>query len=129
MQRPSAHGLFLCQEVARHDDGRRTLFGMFDSLTADAFPCVAPRFTVYAALTDGQGRVPLNLTVTDIDNEIELLAESFLINMADPLGTSHLRIRSGNLVIPESGEDLFELHCENELICHRRLRVEGNEVS
>jgi hypothetical protein len=128
MQRPSALGLLLCEQVIRDSEtGRRTFVGAFDSLTADEFPFVSPPLTVYAALTNGQGRIRLELRVTDIDDEVDLAVEGLTVDLPGPLDLAHVRFRFRGLSFPEPGHYLFQLFAENEPICHRRLHIRESE--
>ena len=128
MQRPTALGLFLCEQVIiDRESGLRTLVGLFDARVCRAFPCPSLPFTVYAALTDGQGRIDLGLSVTDIDDEVELANESLTLQLPDPLAIAHVRFRFRSLLFPEAGQYLFQLYAQGSALCHRRLHIQAAE--
>ena len=65
---PVALALILCDYV--HIDpatGRRTILGTFYALEAASFPTTYPKMAVYAALTDGRGRIPITIRLVDVD--------------------------------------------------------------
>jgi hypothetical protein len=124
MQRPSALGLFLCDQVIfDRDTNRPTPVGIFSTLRCDRFPSAAHSFDVFAALTDGQGQVTLEITVTrlDTDQEASVIRREF--DFPDPLAVLNLRFRVRTLSFPVPGVYLFELLADGEVICHRRLTV------
>lgn len=129
MQRPTALGLFLCDQVILDQyTGRRSLVGMFEALNCRDVPFTPPPFTAYAALTDGQGQIRLELRVTDIDEEVELAVERLTVELPGPLDTAHVRFRFHRLPFPDAGHYLVELFVEDEPICHRHLVIHQLEA-
>src|SRR5262245_33284075 len=119
MQRPSALGLFLCDQVlVDRDSGKRTLVGLFDTLACPLFPFVCHRLIVYAALTDGQGRMAFDLVLSDIETEEQLSVRSIEAELPGPLTVAHFLVRYESLVFPAPGQYRFELFADQGPICH-----------
>lgn len=128
MQRPTALGLTLCDQVILDTyTGKRTLVGMFDELFCDGVPFIPPPLWVYAALTDGQGRIALDLVVSDMETEEELVVVQHEMEFTSPLSITHLRMNFPDLQFPRSGYFLFQLSAEGFPVCHRRLHIVPNE--
>jgi len=124
MQRPSALGLFLCDQViVDRDSGRRTPFNLFEAVNCTEFPVTLKNFDVYANLTDGQGRMRLALIVSDVETGDQILNHTVAIELPDPLAVAHVRFRLRDVSFPTAGQYLFELSVEGEIICHRRLNL------
>src|SRR4051794_24970728 len=101
MQRPTALGLFLCDQVLIDGETRKwTLVGSFNVAYGGEFPHVPPPFVAYAELTDGQGRMTLTLSVSDVDEEEQLATETADVDFDDPLATYHVRFRFPHLSFP-----------------------------
>jgi hypothetical protein len=128
MARPTALGLFLCDQVIiDRETGKRTLVGLFDVLRCPEIPYTVPPFAVSAALTDGQGQCVLDLVVSDIDTAEQLAVASAQVDFDNPLALFHVRFRFPALSFPVAGQYLFELFADDEPICHRRLHVQLSE--
>jgi hypothetical protein len=128
MQRPAALGLMLCDQViVERETGKPTLVGVFTALACSQFPSTPRPFDVFAALTDGQGHVALDLVVSEIETEEQLSAQSLEQDFPDPLQVVNVRFRFRALSFPAAGNYLFELLAEGESICHRRLVVRLSE--
>jgi len=128
MQRPSALGLTLCDQIIiDRETLKPSLIGVFTAFSSNHFPTSPRHIEVFAALTDGQGRVVLDLVVTNLNTEEQIAGRSMEQEFPDPLRTIHARFRLLALSFPEPGTYLFELRLEDEVICYRRLSVHQRE--
>jgi hypothetical protein len=124
MQRPSALGLMLCDHVVfEHGTLKPTLVGIFTTLASEPFPSVPRPIDVFAALTDGLGRMVLDLVVTRLEDDQQISAQSVEQEFRDPLQVVNVCFRFRSLSFPAPGQYLFQLLAEGEPVCHRRLRV------
>jgi hypothetical protein len=113
MQRPSDLGLMLCDHVLfEHRTLKPTLVGIFTTLASEAFPSVPRPIDVFAALTDGQGRMVLDLVVTRLDMDQQISAQSIEQEFLDPLQVVNVCFRFRSLAFPEAGHYLFQLLAE-----------------
>ena len=105
---PICLSLLLCdQVVADASTGKMSILGMFQSVTAAAFPTILPRCAVWIELTNGHGETPVLLrlaraTPEDIDGDV-LLEIGFTVPFHDPR-TVHLHhVSVTGLQLPEEG--------------------------
>src|SRR5262249_42449853 len=68
---PLALSMVLADHVHRDPaSGKFFILGTYNSVLAPAFPRACQPLVIYVALTDGHGRVPLRLVLTDADEEL-----------------------------------------------------------
>ncbi len=124
LQRPTAVGLILCQEVIIEETTRRaTLVNTMDWLRCPAFPSPPQRLVAYAVLRDGLGDAAMALTVSRLDTLDELKEKRWRMRFADPL--RHLRVvmRYTDLFFPVPGRYAFGLSADGELVTQTVLQV------
>ncbi|MCI0463325.1 MAG: hypothetical protein L0Z62_40780 [Gemmataceae bacterium] len=122
-QRPAAIGLMLCDHVLFEQGTQKpSLIGIFTGVAVEHFPG-APRFDVFAALTDGLGAGIIDLVVIRLDTDEQIEAQSMEFTFPDPLKVVNLRFRFRRLTFPAPGTYVFALHVDGEEIAHRRVRV------
>jgi hypothetical protein len=123
-QRPSAISLMLCDQVVfEHGTQKPYLLGVFTGMAADKFPTASQRFDLFAALTDGQGDVTMNLSVVHLDTNQEIYGQTMTVNFPDPLRVVNLRFRVRQLAFDAAGTYLFALTIDDQEIAARRVRV------
>jgi hypothetical protein len=124
MQRPSALGLFLCDQVILdHETLKPSLIGIFTIINGSRFPVTHGPFEVFSVLTDGQGQVVLELILTCLTTDKRILSRKLLGEFLTPLHTLNVRFRLGAITLPNPGTYLFELHADGEPVCHHRFLV------
>jgi hypothetical protein len=97
------------------------LVGLFNSIRCSGFLSAPRTFDVYALLTDGQGRMDLDVTVTDLSTDEQDDARSMEGFFSDALFRLHVRFRFATLSFPAPGHYLFELLADGQPTCHCRL--------
>jgi hypothetical protein len=131
-QRPSALSLMLCDQVLfERDTLKPTLVGVFTGIACKSFPSLPHPIDVFVVLTDGVGRVMLELVVSFLDSEEaqQINSQRMALTFANPLQVINLRFRFRQLSFPAAGTYLFELLVDEEPLCHRRVRVYQSEES
>lgn len=122
--RPVALGLFLCDQAIVEEATRKTsLVGMFNHLTAKQFPFLPPPFTVFAALTDGQGTGRIALVVSRLETGEGIHAFRTTANFPDRLAISRMRFRIRECRFPQPGMYEFTLLIDDEWVAHNRLQI------
>jgi hypothetical protein len=122
-QRPNALGLTLCDQVVIEQGTQKPyLLGVFTGMGVGTFPTI-PRFDVFAALTDGLGRVTICLSVTHMPTDRVIYAQKQELVFPDALRVMHVRFRVRALTLTEEGDHLFALLIDEEEIAARRVRV------
>jgi hypothetical protein len=123
-QRPSAISLMLCDQVIFEQGTQKPyLLGVFTGVAADSFPTVPQRFDIFVALSDGQGRVPMTLSVVHLDTGLEVYSQKLTVRFPDPLRVVNLRFRIRQLILDEPGTYLFALMIDDQELAARRVRV------
>lgn len=79
---------------------------------------------VYAALTDGRGKVPVKLQVIDVDEEEEPIASiEGDVEFSDPRMIVEMDLHLAKLNFPGPGEYRIQLYAGSEFVIERRLLV------
>jgi hypothetical protein len=122
---PYALALVVCDLIWRDPSTHKpTILGCFSAITAAAFPAKHPLMCVFAAMTDGHGKVPIALRLTDVDEErlpiFELEGEAVF---TDPRMVVEIDFAAANLVFPTPGEYRLQLRSGSNLIVERRILV------
>lgn len=79
---------------------------------------------LFAELTDGRGKVPLSLRLTDVDDETEIFRADRELDIPDPLAVMLLITQINGVVFPAAGEYRLQLHAGNEPLMERRLLLQ-----
>jgi hypothetical protein len=124
LQRPTALGLILCQEVIIEEGTRRaTLVNTMSWLRCKTFPSPPHQVVAYALLTDGMGDASMALTITRPDTLEELAEHRWRMSFTDPLRPVPIRARYSNLSFPVAGRYAFNLFADGELVTQTVLQV------
>jgi len=127
-ERPHALSMFLCDQVTfEQHTNKPTLVGVFTGLSCNDFPSAPIRLDVFAALTNGNGHVALDLQVIRLSTDDQINGQSTEVDFPDPLKVLNLRFRFRLLSFPEPGDYMFQLSCDGDVICHRRIHVYASE--
>lgn len=104
--------------------GKRTILGCFSVIHARHFPVVHPVLAVYAAITDGRGRVPVVLQLVDVDEEHEpIFRGESEVDFTDVRTIFEIDYILANVTFPAPGEYRFQLFAAGEFLLERRLLV------
>lgn len=119
---PYPLAMLICDAV--HIDpgtGKQSILGTFSIIGARRFPVTHPRLSIYIALTDGRGKVPLRLTLVDADEEETLFESKAEVEFSDPRAIAEIAMQIGGLTFPRPGEYRFQLFAQGEHIIERRI--------
>ena len=125
IQKPYALAMVICDFIWRDlATGKCSLLGSFSFIAARNFPAVHPSLGVYAAITDGRGKIPIVFQVVDVDEVEEPIfkAESE-VDFKDPRAVSEWILNIQGLSFPKPGEYRFQLFAGSEFLLERRLLV------
>ena len=126
---PTARAVFLCFHVADAGAGKVHLGWVFDAIRADAYPWTQEAICVVLQLSDGQGDVPLSLSVTRLpdtpDEEPELLLdmEPTIITFADRLDFHRVVLRLPPCTFPRSGRYAVVVRGGEEYLADALIRL------
>jgi len=123
---PISLALIICDHVWRDPiTGKLTILGTFADLLVTELPAVVPQLTVYMALTDAHGTVPIKIQLIDSAEAIE-----------EPIGVSELELEFDTLLatieavavlndvsFPSEGEYRLQIYVREQLLIERRIVV------
>jgi hypothetical protein len=115
---PQVVSLVLADQVYRDPSNNKCfVLGTYNTIYATSFPCLRQSLSLYAALTDGHGRVPIRLVLTDVDEELGTLAlAEGSVEMANPLANLEVVFQLTNVVLPRPGQYRLQLFACGELL-------------
>jgi hypothetical protein len=120
-------GLALCEDVTSDAaNGNVSVIRAFSGFAMESFPCVAPTFCAFAALTAGWGDATFRLTVQRFTENAELEevhAVDGMMHFLDPLHTVYWVMRLSRCLFPDEGEYIFTLWIDGNWMAHHRMRV------
>ncbi len=110
------------------ETGRKTILGTFSTIIGREFPLPFPHLTVYLALTDTRGVVPLRIRLVDVDELRDPVGDrKWEVSFSDPISVVEETAAFDNIVFPEPGEYRLQLLTDGELLIERRLVVIPSE--
>jgi len=124
-ERPRCIAIAICNEII--EDVRthnKTLVSLFNAVHASSLPAVHPRMYVMGSFTDGQGRWPILLRISDPDNE-EMMKVEGEVEFQDPLGVCDLVFEILNLPLRKPGVHFVDVFAGGEHIAGRRFTVQS----
>jgi hypothetical protein len=107
-------------------NGKCTILGTFSNVYAHKFPAVHPIMAVYAALTDGRGKVPITVQIVDVDEARDPIAKTGgEVEFDDPRMVVEMVLHITGVRFPAPGEYRMQLiaGASNELLMERRILV------
>lgn len=125
-QPPYVLALIICDAVYIDPaTGKKTILGVFTAVRASSFPVIFPLITVYAALTDGRGKIPITFRLTTVDDDTVVVETVGEISSDDPRAVCELIINFGNVPFPSPGEYRLQLIACGEFLMERRIVIVG----
>ncbi|QDT35083.1 DUF6941 family protein [Thalassoglobus polymorphus] len=108
--------------------GKMTIIGTFSMIGGAEFPLVHPVMAVYAALTDGRGKMKVKLELIDVDEEREpIFSQEVEADFVDPRMILEINFHATNLQFVHSGEYRLQLSANEEFLVERRIIVLEND--
>lgn len=110
--------------------GKATLLGLFSEIRVREFPSRHPQLAVHVALTDGQGDVPVQVKLVDVDEELQpLFAMEGSLKFPHPQAIAQLNVHMRNVVFPQAGDYRLQLFARGHLLLERRLIVRQKNIA
>jgi hypothetical protein len=121
---PTALALILCEQVIVDQRSHNpSPINIFTGRAVDRFPSEAQRFSVFAALTDGQGNGRLEVRAVRLDTGEQFYAQQYPVTFPDRGTVVNINVRVRSLRFPVAGVYDFLLLIDGHLVAQRRLRV------
>lgn len=115
--------MIVCDAIHRDPGtGKFTILGTFSNIFAHSYPATHAQLFLYVALTDGRGKVPINVVLVDVEEQQPpLFTGDIEIEFPDPRAVHELALPVPLLRIPAKGEYRFQLRAGGELLMERRI--------
>jgi hypothetical protein len=122
---PVAPGLSLCDYLIVEERTHKvSLIGMFSGAAVAQVPTVLPPFCAYALLSDSEGRVPIELTITHLGTSAEVYTARHVLTFPDRLTEVHCIMRINDCEIKAPGVHQVTLQTAGgQWIAQQRLRI------
>lgn len=122
---PEPLALLVCDNFHRDTgSGKPYILGCFATIGGRSFPLQHPHMVVYVVLTNGRGRVPIKITIADVDEEREPVFQAVAdVDFTDPRAVVDMICPILGAVFPEPGEYRVALSASGTLLMERRLLV------
>ena len=121
---PVAYGLTLCDVViVDKKTNRVSLINTFSGVAATKFPVQVPQIVVYTVLTDSQGDVTLDFTITALDTGVQVYSHRSRQAFANRLQEVQYLLRVRNCVFLRPARYEAALFADGVLIARRPFSV------
>ena len=123
--KPDVLSLIICDQIITdRQTGKQSLIGMFTNIHAFKFPVTQPLLSVYVSLTEGRGKTPIMIRISDAGETRKPLVEGRgMVEFKDPRAIANLVLQFHGLRFPEPGEYRVQLYCYEELLREARLTL------
>ena len=124
---PYPLAMVVCDAIWRDPaTGKRFLLGCFSVLHGAQFPILHRSMAVHVALTNGHGRMPIQIRLID-DEEARpaLWVAEGEVEFPDPRGTVEIDFLVPPVEFPSPGMYRFQFFAAGQFLMERRMFVEG----
>ena len=128
---PICPGLTICNYVLIEERTTKvSTIGAFNVFRAKAFPFSPLPFCVFTILTGGHGDAAVELMVTDLESDEEVVSVSSAMRFRERFSEVRVLFRLSAIQFLKAGAYLFTLLVDGDWVAHKRVRVylgEDNE--
>jgi hypothetical protein len=121
--------LVLCENVIEDKrTNNKSLIGLFNRITGPTLPLLYPKLCIVVSLTGGRGTVPINIRISSLQNNEEILKLSGEVTFNDSLAVIDLVLECRNVPFKKAGVHAMTVYAGTEqMIVERRFEVSVNE--
>lgn len=121
---PELRCLLVCERIVSDSKtGMISLFSVFNRIVAGEFPH-AHLLSIYVALVDGRGQVPVEIKLTNLDTQESYCSFQGVTRFVDPIEPAHIAATLA-ATFPAPGIYGLEFHAGGSLMGIHRLKVEA----
>ena len=114
---PNVDYIILCDSVSNSPDGKKTLYGLFDTIRSKGFPCVHSNFSMLVRLINGMGKHKLQVQILDPnDKPVFKTSKTMEIKLDNPLVGADLVMQFQGFVFKVPGPYRIEVILDGRLI-------------
>ena len=102
--------------------GRASVLNIFETINAPVYPATHHTMTFFSELTNGHGKVDINVKLVDVQDDDKIMAEvKSEVVFANVKQICRCILTFGGVTFPKKGEYRFQLFLNGELAGERRL--------
>lgn len=121
---PFMNAMLIADSAIREEGTQKTsLIGIFENITAAAFPCVHPTLAVYVKVTDAQGPYEFKLELIRLDDATKIAEVNAKAEAADRMSVGEMLFKFGNLRFAAPGLYEFRLLANDRFVGSKTFRV------
>ena len=127
-EQPIAQALVICDQIIEEaGTQKKSLIGIFNNVYAATFPIQHPKMCVYASLTNGRGKMQIELRGVRVGDagseEKRILSLSGTIQFPDPNQVVEMVFNLNGVPFERAGLHTFELYCAGSFLLEKRFSV------
>jgi hypothetical protein len=123
--KPTCLALILCDNVIEGKmTNNKSLIGLFNRILARQLPAVHPRMFVVISLSNGRGKTPVKLQISNLANHEEIFHANGEVEFNDPLAVCDLVFELRQVPFKSEGAYAITVFHENHLLIERRFIVD-----
>lgn len=121
---PIPLSMILCDTIIEDKKtNKKSLIGMFSTVTTLKVPCVLGRFSVFISLTEGIGEYQCALRCL-YANDHSLIGETKgKVSFKDRREVVEVTLDVNGVSFPQYGDYRFDLYCEDVLLISRKITI------
>ncbi|MBF0486134.1 MAG: hypothetical protein HQL16_06445 [Candidatus Omnitrophica bacterium] len=121
---PIPLGMSICDMIIEDKKtGKKSLIGMFSTVSTHQVPCVVSRFAVFISLTEGIGDYSCSLRCIRAKDNLLIAETKGTVKFTDRAEVVEIALEIAGLSIPEYGYYRLELYCDDSLLISRKFTV------
>jgi hypothetical protein len=121
---PVPLAMLICDTVI--DDrktGKKSVIGMFNSITTEKVPTSHPRLSIFVALTDGHGEYKAALRFICVEDNKVVAEMTGPVVFKDPRQVVEFNFELVGMPLTKFGAYQFDFMCNGNILISRRLTV------
>ena len=122
--KPTPIALVVCDSIYMEPGGKTALVGLFNSISAQTFPCKHPRMAVFASLTGLRNASTAKLEIVHAENDrVVVSAQGEFPEVESPLMVVDMNFIFNNVIFPEEGTYYIRFWANDHLLVMRPFTV------
>lgn len=121
---PLPLAMLICDSVIEDKKtGKKSVIGMFNSISTPKIPCTHPLMNIFLVLTEGNGEYNISLRCVKLDSEEPIMNLEGRIAFRNPQQIIECNYEISGLKIPVFGGYRFDVYCNDSLMISRKFNV------
>jgi hypothetical protein len=121
---PIPLSMILCDMIIEDKKtSKKSLIGLFSTVTTAKVPCLLNRFGVFISLTEGIGEYACVLRCSFAEDNTQIGETKGQVRFMDRREVVEISLEVNGVSFPRYGDYRFDLYCEEELLISRVINV------